>query len=106
MLNSIMKQTVIWTLAVFAVILLCAQSHASPAQETRMNVLLLIVDDLNTWLLGDTNRYAGRVVAPNINLIGQIGNSRYANAIRTLRSAVPALSDMAQPVPSKKRKNK
>ncbi|MEM6468944.1 MAG: sulfatase [Planctomycetota bacterium] len=32
----------------------------------RMNVLLLAVDDLNTWLLGETNPYEGKVVAPNI----------------------------------------
>ncbi len=32
----------------------------------RMNLLFLAVDDLNTWLLGDTNRYAEKVIAPNI----------------------------------------
>jgi choline-sulfatase len=37
------------------------------------NVLLLIVDDLNSWLLGDTNRYAGKVVAPNIRRLAESG---------------------------------
>mgnify|MGYP001819618481 CR=1 FL=1 len=43
------------------------------AAEARANVLLLIVDDLNTWLLGDTNRYAGKVVAPNIRELADSG---------------------------------
>ena len=47
-------------LAAFGVIMLCSRSYASDAaHEHRMNVLFLVVDDLNSWLLGDTNRYAG-----------------------------------------------
>ncbi|VGO23530.1 sulfatase [Pontiella sulfatireligans] len=46
--------------------------HAVAASE-RMNVLLLIVDDLNSWMLGDTNRYAGKVVAPNIRKLAESG---------------------------------
>ncbi|MCK5172058.1 MAG: sulfatase-like hydrolase/transferase, partial [Planctomycetes bacterium] len=38
-----------------------------------MNVLFLVVDDLNSWLLGDTNRYAGKVVAPNIRRLADSG---------------------------------
>jgi arylsulfatase A-like enzyme len=38
-----------------------------------MNVLFLIVDDLNSWLLGDTNRYAGKVVAPHIRRLADSG---------------------------------
>lgn len=38
-----------------------------------MNVLLLIVDDLNTWLLEDPTRYAGKVVAPNIRQLASEG---------------------------------
>ena len=53
---------------------LCPQSFARDAtQENRMNVLFLIVDDLNSWLLGDTNRYAGKVVAPNIQRLADSG---------------------------------
>ncbi|MDX1285442.1 MAG: sulfatase [Draconibacterium sp.] len=37
------------------------------------NVLFLVVDDLNTWLLGDTNRYTGKVVAPNIRGLAESG---------------------------------
>jgi len=51
--------------------MLGAQSYA--AQKDRMNVLFLIVDDLNSWLLGDTNRYAGKVVAPNIQRLADSG---------------------------------
>ena len=54
--------------------MLGTQSCASyAAQENRMNVLFLVVDDLNTWLLGDTNRYAGKVVAPNIKRLADSG---------------------------------
>ena len=66
-MNSITKQTVIWV--VFAVLMLC--THA--AKPDRMNVLFLVVDDLNTWLLGDTNRYAGKVVAPHIRRLAHSG---------------------------------
>lgn len=38
-----------------------------------MNVLFLAVDDLNTWLLGDENRYTGKVVAPNIRQLAESG---------------------------------
>ncbi|MEW4486498.1 sulfatase [Thalassoglobus sp. JC818] len=38
-----------------------------------MNVLLLIVDDLNTWLLEDPTRYSGKVVAPNIQQLASEG---------------------------------
>ncbi len=38
-----------------------------------MNVLLLIVDDLNTWLLEDPSRYTGKVVAPNIQRLSKEG---------------------------------
>jgi arylsulfatase A-like enzyme len=36
----------------------------------------------------------------------QIGNVEYSNAIKKLRAAVPALTEMAEPMPSKKRKKK
>jgi arylsulfatase A-like enzyme len=32
-----------------------------------------MVDDLNSWLLGDTNRYAGKVVAPNLQRLAKSG---------------------------------
>jgi len=46
---------------------------AQSAEISKPNVLLLIVDDLNTWLLGDMNRYAGKVVAPNIRRLAESG---------------------------------
>ena len=46
---------------------------ARGAEPVKPNVLLLIVDDLNSWLLGDTNRYAGKVVAPNIRRLAESG---------------------------------
>jgi len=38
-----------------------------------MNVLLLVSDDLNTWLLGNEARYAGKVVAPNLTKLVESG---------------------------------
>jgi arylsulfatase A-like enzyme len=46
---------------------LLAETPAKP------NVLLLIVDDLNTWLLEDPTRYSGKVVAPNLQELGKQG---------------------------------
>ncbi len=54
--------------------LLCAGSKAGgAARKDRMNVLFLVADDLNSWLLGDTNRYAGKVVAPNVRGLADSG---------------------------------
>ncbi|MEL6898248.1 MAG: sulfatase, partial [Planctomycetota bacterium] len=46
---------------------------AAPKTDKPMNVLLLIVDDLNTWLLEDPTRYTGMVVAPNIQRLSRQG---------------------------------
>jgi choline-sulfatase len=47
--------------------------HAAGPPERPPNVLLLILDDLNTFLLGDTNRYTGKVIAPNIRRLAESG---------------------------------
>ncbi len=47
--------------------------HAAGTSERPPNVLLLIVDDLNTLLLGDASRYAGKVIAPNITCLADSG---------------------------------
>ncbi len=39
----------------------------------RMNVLLLIADDLNTWILEKPERYSGKVVAPNLQKLAENG---------------------------------
>ena len=39
------------------------------ASEKSMNVLMLISDDLNSWLLENPERYAGKVIAPNMNAL-------------------------------------
>ena len=41
--------------------------------QAKMNVLFLVVDDLNTWLLEDPDRYTGKVVAPNIKKLADSG---------------------------------
>ena len=49
----------------------CSKCKAESKRPS--NVLLLIVDDLNTWLLEDRARYAGKVVAPNIQRLAEQG---------------------------------
>ena len=43
------------------------------ADEKPMNVVLLIADDLNSWLLGDPDRYTGKVIAPNLHKLASTG---------------------------------
>ena len=58
-----------------ACVLLGAISFTCPAngEERPFNVLFLVADDLNTWLLEDANRYAGKVIAPNLRQFAQGG---------------------------------
>ena len=46
--------------------------HSSNASG-RLNVLVLMIDDLNTWLLEDSDRYRGKVIAPNIRRLADSG---------------------------------
>lgn len=65
-------QTVTATLAALA--LMGTTVHASePKAKTPMNVLFLVADDLNSWILKDPNRYPGKVVAPNLHKLAQSG---------------------------------
>ncbi|MCU0784921.1 MAG: sulfatase-like hydrolase/transferase, partial [Verrucomicrobia bacterium] len=43
------------------------------AADQRMNVLFLISDDLNSWMLDDADRYAGKVIAPNLRKLAGSG---------------------------------
>jgi len=53
-------------------------AHADELQK-RPNVLFLVADDMNTWLLDDPNRYDGKVVAPNLRALAESGvNFRHA----------------------------
>lgn len=56
-------------------LLLLAHSPMALAADAKkpMNVLFLMVDDLNTWLLDDPKRYSGKVVAPNIRRLAASG---------------------------------
>ena len=54
-------------------VLLGSGVPARGADAPKPNVLLLVVDDLNSWLLEDADRYGGKVVAPNIRRLGESG---------------------------------
>ncbi len=62
---------VLFSLVVATLSFVGTPARAEPPQP--MNVLMLIVDDLNTWLLEDPTRYAGKVVAPNIQQLAREG---------------------------------
>ena len=70
-------RTVTWSSKIFFFSLLLTLSLLRPApaeaEQARMNVLLLAADDLNSWLLGDSNRYSGKVVAPNLTKLAESG---------------------------------
>ena len=69
-----MRLTLLLSIFAGAITLLSARSAcAAPQPDNPMNVLLLIVDDLNTWLLEDPTRYSGKVVAPNIQRLAKEG---------------------------------
>jgi len=64
----------------------------------RMNVLFLCVDDLNTWLLSDPNRYTGRVVAPAISELASEGvlfSRAYCSSPKCSPSRTAVLSGVA-----------
>ena len=67
-----MKQHLLLASTFVTVIALATPSARADSDEP-MNVLLLIVDDLNTWWLEDPTRYAGKVVAPNIQRLASQG---------------------------------
>ena len=59
----------------------------------RMNVLLLIADDLNTWILEKPERYAGKVIAPNLQKLGESGMV-FSHAYTASPYCVPSRTSM------------
>jgi choline-sulfatase len=55
------------------ILLLIAFTSAAVCFEKKLNVLFLVIDDLNTWLVDNPDRYAGKVVAPNIHSLAKSG---------------------------------
>ena len=65
------------SLALF--LLLFASAMLGAAEKKPMNVLMLISDDLNSWLLENPERYTGKVIAPNIKSLAESGvNFKFA----------------------------
>jgi arylsulfatase A-like enzyme len=75
MITAMKKKSIVSLIVVIlAAIFLCPQSGTGdPAQQKPLNVLFLVVDDLNTWLLSNPDRYTGRVIAPNILRLAESG---------------------------------
>ncbi|WP_319589323.1 sulfatase [uncultured Draconibacterium sp.] len=61
------------TYVFFITVMLLTLSNNGYCQTKQPNILFLVVDDLNTWLLEDSNRYTGKVVAPNITRLAESG---------------------------------
>ncbi len=83
-----MEQKIRYTFALLTVLatsVLCAGD--------RMNVLVLIADDLNTWILEKPERYSGKVIAPNIKKLGDSGLV-FRNAYCAAPFCVPSLTAM------------
>jgi len=60
--------------SVFVAGLACGLGSTSAAPPDKpMNVLFLVADDLNSWMLEDADRYAGKVVAPNLRRLAASG---------------------------------
>ena len=60
-------------------LLFCLSATLGAAAEKPMNVLMLISDDLNSWLLENPERYTGKVIAPNLKGLAESGvNFKYA----------------------------
>lgn len=69
-----MRFTVRFLLLLSVVMLPFTPATAAAAPPDRpMNVLFLVADDLNSWLLEDADRYAGKVVAPNLQKLAASG---------------------------------
>ena len=65
-----MRNRFVFTVLLILPVALATQANADQAP---VNVLFLIVDDLNTWLLTDPHRYTGKVIAPNIQRLARQG---------------------------------
>jgi arylsulfatase A-like enzyme len=93
--GTIMKHRLALVVAMSLCSSMAFGATAASAPEKKMNVLFLVVDDLNTMLLGDTNRYSGKVVAPNIQRLAKSGvmfNHTYAAAPYCVPSRTSFLS--------------
>lgn len=64
-----------FSIAVAATAILCSErcTAESTHPDRRFNVLFLVADDLNSWLLEDANRYPGTVLAPNLRRLADSG---------------------------------
>ena len=73
--------------AVLAAMLAATGLQAQDQQPP--NELFLAIDDLNTWLLDKPERYAGKVIAPNLTKLAQSG-VRFMNNHTTSPACSPS----------------
>ncbi len=60
-------------------LLVCVSATVGVAAEKPMNVLMLMADDLNSWLLENPERYTGKIIAPKLKGLAESGvNFKYA----------------------------
>ena len=66
-----MRNRLLITSLITAVVLATTSARVESAET--MNVLFLVADDLNSWLLEDADRYSGKVIAPNLQALAESG---------------------------------
>lgn len=74
-----MKSNYLIHKSLILILLLIVSATPGAAAQRPMNVLMLIADDLNSWLLENPQRYTGKVIAPNLKALAASGvNFKYA----------------------------
>lgn len=74
-----MKSKYLFRNSLALLLLFTASTTLGAAADKPMNVLMLIADDLNSWLLENPQRYTGKVIAPNLKALAASGvNFKYA----------------------------
>jgi arylsulfatase A-like enzyme len=67
------KMNRLWIMKSKGMLLAAALLSAGTVPAQQPNILFLVVDDLNTWLLENPDRYTGEVIAPNIKALAESG---------------------------------
>lgn len=76
-------------ITIFILLLIPSTSFA----DKKMNVLLLIADDLNTWTIQEPGRYTNKTIAPNLDKFAKSGVI-FRNAYCASPYCVPSRSSM------------
>ncbi len=68
-----MRYPTVLAISCVVTLLILFVSERGAEAQAKKNVLILIADDLNSWLLEDPHRYNGKIVAPNLHKLAASG---------------------------------